>query len=144
MSADMFKWRIAISQAGLTKGLFVRHGLPTPSQSQFRDHTIRKKQGDGGTAKHGYANAEILWMKLSPNQASDLKDIVDSITASGLLYMTIKPLDGSGIAFMDIYGKPELSDIAPDAPIVGADGYLHSNVMLTLNDAGILDTTPSF
>lgn len=145
MSADIFKWRIANSQAGLTKGTLFANGIPTPSQSQYRAYTNKVPQGAGGTARHGNANAEILWTKLSPNQASCLRDFIEAaLSGTGLLYLTIKPLDGSGIAWMDISGKPDLSDIAPDAPIIGADGYLHSNITLNLNKVVVLDTTPTF
>jgi hypothetical protein len=82
---------------------------------------------------------------LSPNQAADLKDLVDAaIAANGLLYATIKPLDGSGVAWMDISGYPDLSDIAPDAPIIGADGYMHSNILLNFNNVTVISTSPSF
>lgn len=145
MSADIFKWRIATTEAGLLKGPFFRRGLPSPSQVQFRDHSIRVKQGEGATVKHGYKNAEILWTKLSPIQSREIRDLVDfALDNTGLLYVTIKPLDGTGVDWMDLSGKPNLSDIAPDAPIVGAEGYVQSDIILNLNSIVVLDTTPTF
>jgi hypothetical protein len=148
--ADIFKWRITDSSAAadLQRSLLVRLGIPTPSQSQYRDHSQRISQSEGGIARHGYNNVEVLWTKLTPCQADTLRDIVDNSKAAaggtGFLYMTIKPLDGSGVKWMDVAGKADLSDIAPDAPIIGASDYIHSNIVLRLNNVTVTSTDPTF
>ena len=63
---------------------------------------------------------------------------------TGFLYVTMKPLDGSTVQWMDIAGKADLGDIAPEAPIIGASGYIHSNILLKLNNITITDTDPTF
>lgn len=151
MTADMFKWRITDNLSDIQQAIMVRvgtNGIPLPSQTQYRDHAVRVSQSEGGMARHGYRNFESLWLKLTPCQADDLRTIVDNTKpengGSGLLYMTIKPLDGSNVDWMDISGKPDLSDIAPDAPIIGAVGYIHSNIKLRLNNVAVISTDPTF
>ena len=150
MSADLFKWRMTHSNvaADLQRALLIRLGIPTPSQITYIDHTQRISQGDGGIARHGYLNAEILWTKLTPCQANVVRGIVEDSRAAnggnGYVYATIKPLDGSGIEWMDIAGKPDLSDLAPEAPIIGASGYIHSDILLKLNNITIISQNPTF
>ena len=149
-TTDLFKWRMTDSNVGadLQRALFVRLGIPTPSQVTYRDHTQRISQGDGGIARHGFLNAEILWTKLTPCQAIILRTIVEDTKpdngGTGFLYVTMKPLDGSTVQWMDIAGKADLGDIAPEAPIIGASGYIHSNILLKLNNITITDTDPTF
>ena len=143
--SDLLKWRITDTLANLERSLFLRYGIPSPSQSQYKDHSQRISQGEGGMARHGYRNLEVLWLKITPCQADSIRDFVESAkSGSGLLYMTVKPLDGTSVEWMDISGKPDLSDIAPDAPLIAASGYIHSNIKLTLNNVTIIDTTPTF
>jgi len=147
MTSDIFKWRIANTEADLPANPLFVHNVPSPTQIEYRDHTTRISQSEGGIARHGYINAKILWTKLTPNQASLIRDFVETAkSGTGLLYMTINKLDGSADSYgwMDVSGRPNLSDIVPDQPIVGATGYLHSNVVLELNNITILDDTPSF
>ena len=144
---DIFKWRIANAEADLPSNPLFSHGIPSPTQVEYRDHTTRISQSEGGVARHGYINCKMLWLKLTPNQATIIRDFVDDAkSGSGLLYLTINRLDGStsGYGWVDISGRPSLSDIVPDQPIVGASGYLHSNVLLEMSNITILDDTPSF
>ncbi len=146
--ADLYKWRITNNLSTINKGRFVNYGIPTPSQCSFLDHAIKVAQGEGGIAKHGFQQLTVLWTKLSPNQAADLKDFIKAAHptngGNGLLYMTVKPLDGEGWGWYDVSGKPDLEPIAGDAPFVGADGYIHSNIILKLNNANIISTQPNF
>jgi hypothetical protein len=143
--SDMLKWRITDTLADLQRSLFLRYDIPSPSQVQYKDHSQRISQGEGGMARHGYRNLEVLWLKLTPGQADTVRDFVESAKAgSGLLYMTVKPLEGTSVEWMDVSGKPDLSDIAPDAPVISASGYIHSNIKLTLNNVTVIDTTPTF
>jgi len=144
-TSDLFKWRISNTLGGLTRNLFIRYGIPTPSQVQYKDHTKRVSQGEGGMARHGYRNLEILWLKLDPCQADTVRDFYEAAkSGTGLLYLTVKPLDGRNVEWMDVSGKPDLSDIAPDSPIIGADGYMHSNIKLTLNNVTVITEDPTF
>ena len=148
MSCDIFKWRIATAEADLPMNPLFAHGIPTPTQIEYRDHTTRISQSEGGVARHGYINCKILWTKLSPNQATTIRDFIDTAKAgaTGLIYLTINKLDGtkSATGWADISGRPSLSDIVPDQPIVGATGYMHSNILLEVSNITILDEDPSF
>lgn len=147
-TADLFKWRIANSYAELTANLLVRFNIPTPSQVSYRNHSQRISQSEGGIARHGYQNIEILWTKLSPCQAKQVRDWVEASKidngGNGLLYVTIKPLDGSGVQWMDAAGRADLNDVAPDAPIIGASAYMHSNIVLKINNVTVLSNDPVF
>jgi hypothetical protein len=147
MTRDIFRWRIANTEADLPMNLLFTHGIPTPTQIEYKDHTTRISQSEGGIARHGYINVKILWTKLSPVQATIIRDFVETAkSGTGLLFMTINKLDGSADSYgwMDISGRPTLSDIVPDQPMVGSTGYLHSNIILELSNITILDDTPSF
>ena len=144
-TADLFKWRMTDTLVDLERSLLVRYGIPTPSQVQYKDHTKRVSQSEGGIVRHGYRNLEVLWLKLDQCQADSVRDFYEAAKAgAGLLYMTVKPLDGRNVAWMDVSGRPDLSDIAPDAPIIGARGYIHSNIKLTLNNVVVITEDPTF
>ena len=144
---DIFRWRIANAEADLPANILFAYGIPTPTQIEYRDHTTRISQSEGGIARHGYINAKILWTKLTPYQATVIRDFVETAkSGTGLLYMTINRLDGSTgtYGWIDLSGRPTLADIVPDQPIVGSTGYLHSNIVLELSNITVLDDTPSF
>lgn len=144
---DIFRWRIANAEVDLPMNTLFAHSIPSPTQVEYKDHTTRISQSEGGIARHGYINAKILWGKLTPNQAATIRDFVETAkSGTRLLYMTINRLDGTTGAYgwVDLSGRPTLSDIAPDQPIVGSTGYLHSNIVLELSNITILDDTPSF
>lgn len=144
---DIFKWRIANAEADLPKNPLFAYNIPTPTQIEYVPWTTRISQSEGGIARHGYIHCKLLWTKLTPNQVTIIRDFVETAkSGSGLLYLTINRLDGSssGYGWADISGRPSLSDIVPDQPIVGATGYMHSNVLLELSNITVLDDTPSF
>jgi hypothetical protein len=144
---DIFRWRIANAEADLPMNPIFAHNIPTPTQTEYKDHTTRISQSEGGVARHGYINFKAMWGKLSPTQANTIKTFVETAkSGTGLLYMTINRLDGSSDSYgwVDLSGRPTLSDIVPDQPIVGSSGYLHSNIVLELSNITILDETPSF
>ena len=144
-TADLLKWRMTDTLADLERSLLVRYGIPTPNQVQYKDHAKRVSQSEGGIARHGYRNLEVLWLKLDTCQADTVRDFCEAAKAgAGLLYMTVKPLDGTSVEWMDVSGRPNLSDIAPDSPIVGARGYVHSNIKLTLNNVTVITEDPTF
>jgi len=144
---DIFRWRIANAEADLPMNPLFAHGIPSPTQIEYKDHTTRISQSEGGVARHGYINLKVMWGKLTTSQASTLRTFVETAkSGTGLLYMTINKLDGSAsnYGWVDISGRPTLSDIVPDQPIVASTGYLHSNIVLELSNITILDDTPSF
>lgn len=144
---NRLRWRIATTEAGLASGWFIGLGLPEPTQIEYNDHSTKNPQSEGGTARHGYHGARILWRKMSVNQAYQIKNRVDAAIASatGLLFMTIVRLDGSspGADWIDISARPDMGPIAPEAPIIGATGYSHNNVVLNLNNITVVNDPAS-
>jgi hypothetical protein len=145
---NRLRWRIATTEAGLASNWFIGLGLPEPTQVEYNDHTTKNPQSEGGVAKHGYHNVKLLWTKLSPSQAWQIRSLVDSAIAgaTGTLFMTTTRLDGSnpGVDWIDISGRPDMSQITPEAPIIGASGYSHNNITLTLNNVTVINDPASF
>lgn len=145
---NRLRWRVATTEAALSNNWFISLGLPEPTQIEYSDHTIKNSQSEGGTARHGYHTVKIMWSKLSPFQAWTLKNVHDNAKASatGLLFMTVSRLDGSkpGVDWIDISGRPDIGPIAPEQPIIGANGYVHDNVVLALNNVTVLNDPASF
>lgn len=142
------RWRIALTEPLLASGWFIARGLPEPSQVEFKGHTSKSPQSEGGVGRHGYLNVTLLWTKLTLSQANTLRDLYnDSVAqASGLLFMSILRMDGTnpGKDWIDVSGRPDLSDIVADAPIIGARGFMVSNITLKLGNVAIVNDPASF
>ena len=82
---------------------------------------------------------------MTREQAYILRKFVDD-AGSGLLYMTIQRLDGTkpNYGWVDISGRPDLSDIEPNGPMQFWGGHTHKNVTLTLNNITIVSESPVF
>lgn len=137
-------WRIAVSEAALPNGAFIARGIPTPTQIEYRDHSVRVEQSEGSEARHGYAQVSLLWLSLTPIQAYALRAIVEyAHDNAGLSYMTINRAFGNTIGdeWVDVRGRPRLSDIVPAPPLFGATNgsWMAQNVQLTLVNVVVLN-----
>jgi hypothetical protein len=145
---NKLRWRIATTEAGLAKNWFIGLGIPEPTQIEYMDHSVKNAQSEGGTARHGYHSVQLMWRKLSPYQAYQLKSNHDAAVASatGLLFMTVSRLDATnpGADWIDISGRPDMSPVAPEQPIISANGYSHANIILTLNNVSVVNDPASF
>lgn len=141
--SSIANWRIAVSEAALPLGSLMARGIPTPTQIEYRDHSVRVEQSEGSEARHGYHQCTILWLSLTPAQAFAIRLAVEYAHANGgLLYMTINRAFGNTIGdeWVDVRGRPRLSDIAPAAPLFGSTGgWLAENVTLTLVNVVVLN-----
>jgi len=145
---NRLRWRIATTEAGLANNWFIALGVPEPTQVEYKDYSVKNSQSEGGIARHGYRTIKIMWKKLSPFQAWTIKTMHDNAKASatGLLFMTTLRLDASkpGGDWIDISGRPDMGDIAPEQPIISANGYSHDTVVLTISNVTILNDPASF
>lgn len=141
----LYNWRISVD--GVTWTALAAAGIPVPSVASFRDHSARTPRAGGGVYRHGYQRAEILWQRLSRQQAWTLKTSYFDAVGAGKLYMTIPRLDGwsGSYGWIDISGYPDLSDIEPVGPMLLVRGDVtHQNIVLTLNNVTIESTAPVF
>lgn len=139
--SSIVNWRIATTEGLLPSGLFIARGIPTPTQIEYRDHSVRVEQSEGGEARHGYHVFSALWLSLTPEQSYYLRAITEfARTNSGLLYMTVNRAMGAAIGdeWVDIRGRPRLSDIIPAAPIFASSGWMAQNIQLTLVNVVVL------
>lgn len=135
-------FRLAISEAGLAKGYLFTQGLPPP-QPDFKDHSVKVDQSDGGQARHGYQNVTLLWEVLTQAQGARLRQLVES--ANGTIYATFPRGDGKsgGWNYIDVSGTPLIPDMAPAArPEAG--GWVYQNVQLVIRNLTIINEPANF
>lgn len=136
-------WRIAVSEAALPNGAFIARGIPTPTQIEYRDHSVRVEQSEGSEARHGYAQVSLLWLSLTPAQAYAIRAICEFAHAgTGLVWLTANRAFGNTIGdeWVDLRGRPRLSDIVPAPPLFGSTGgWMAQNVQLTLVNVVVLN-----
>jgi hypothetical protein len=138
MSAELF-YRIGVSSATL-RNLFAR-GLPLPQQAVYNDHTNRRPQGGGGQGRHGYNNADILWRRLTAEQANIIYELINTAETTGgqgngTVWFTLlkTTAESSGPYWIDISGiaiMPEWS------PTENGHGVAYENVTLRINNVTV-------
>lgn len=134
-------FRIATTQAALTRGYFFLLKIPPPTSCEYRDHSVAFSKSQGGNALHGYHVVDMLWEQLTTTQAYAIKKKVDdALDGTGYLYMTINRSNGtgSGIDWIDVRGIPHMTSFKPDGRIAGSTGVSISNAELKLNNIQIL------
>lgn len=123
-------WRIATSLAGLTKGHLFARGLPPPDTTRYLDYSEKLLLGQGGKDKQGFINLTLQWDDLDFLQGKVLRALVDAGTT---LYLTVDRSDGTGLLndFIDISGRPDLSDLVPTRK---SRGIIYPGVELFVNN----------
>lgn len=139
---NQYNWRIGNSASALYS--MITAGIGIPSLATFTDHSARNSGGPGRYFDHGHQRVEILFLRMTRNQAGRLKTYVGN-AGTGLLYVTIERIDGTKPNFdwIDISGYPALSDLAPVGPM-RAERHIHNNVLLTLNAVTVVEEFPTF
>lgn len=137
-------FRLAASEAGLAKGYLFAMGVPPPTNLEYKDHSERVPQGEGGESRHGFHVLLWTWERLTLLQLKVICDIV--FNSSGLVYCSSPRSNGAteGYGWVDAYGRPSLSDPSPVGPIASATGIIVGNVSLTLNNLIIVNNPASF
>jgi hypothetical protein len=138
-------WRIALTELGLESGSFPIYGLPVPTVAPYNDSTREAFRSQGEQALHGFAILDILWEKLSAEQAFYVRRFIDDArNGTGWLYMTVDLNDDStpGTQWADVRGRPHRDHKQADAgPLIGrmkmGRGH-HDNYRLLLNNVDIL------
>lgn len=136
-------FRLAASEAGLAKGYLFAHGIPAP-QVEYRDHSVKVSQSDGGQARHGYKTVSLLWATLTREQGASLRAIVEG--AGSTIYASFPRGNGAGEGwdFIDVSGKPQMPDMAPDDTLAGRQTWIYQNVQLVINNLTIINQPASF
>jgi hypothetical protein len=136
-------FRLATSEAGLTKGYLFTQGLPPP-QPDFNDYSVKVSQSDGGEARHGYQNVTLLWEALTRSQGARLRQLVED--SNGTIYATFPRADGksAGWDYIDVSGVPLIPDMAPSAVPQARGGWVYQNVQLVIRNITIVNDPASF
>lgn len=138
-------YRIATTQAGLTRGYFFILRIPPPTSCEYLDHSVRFSQSQGGIARHGYQKATLFWEQLTTGQAFKLrKRIQDALADTGYLYMTLNRSNGTGFDadWVDVRGIPQMPKFIADGRIAGSTGISIYNTEFILNNIVVL-TAPA-
>lgn len=147
MNTDM-NWRIATTEAGLTRNVLISLGLPIPDVFTYSPYAEEVGVGGGAIKTHGYKSAEVLWRNLTPYQLFLLREFVDDARASstGELFMTVPLMDGTtiGMNWADVSARPFIENPTPHDPLVGSTGLMYRNVTLRLNNIVIENSDPTF
>jgi hypothetical protein len=138
---NKYQYRLGLSQAGMKP--FTSYGIPTPLVV-YRDYSIKMPRSQGSTSKHGYKNAQLLFPSLTRDIGGVLYQLVED--AGDALFLTINRHNGERIGYdwIDISGRPDLSDLAPTAPAYFWGVTTYANVVLTLNNITVITEAPVF
>ena len=144
-------WRIALTEANLEYGSFPVYGLIVPTVAPYVDSAREAFRSQGEQALHGFSSMDILWERLTAEQAWRVRQFIDDAkTGSGWLYMTIDLNDDStpGTQWADVRGRPHRDPKQADAgPLIGrmkAGRGHHQNYRLLLNNVDILANPSNF
>ena len=136
MTTEYYNWRIAITEAGLMLGNFPLVGLPPLVQFFPIDYSEKKGDAVGGVNKEGFATYEVLFTRLDTAQRSALGRIVNAVESgqdlffTGLWYDSVNPV----IRWVDLKGKPDLSESTPNPPAFAYGQIVWSSTKLKFND----------
>lgn len=142
MNSKNYRFRLATSQAGLVGANFFILGLPAPQVAFYNDHSATRPQAQGGMARHGYNNAQLLWTRLWVHEAAIIERAIETAEAAGgvgngTLYLTLPKTLASPV-WIDISGiaiRPDWSNLVDPE----SEGRSYANVVLRLNNAAILN-----
>ncbi len=146
MTTALYNWRIALTEAGLLLGNFPLVGLPPAIQFFPRDYSEKKLDAVGGTNKEGFSSYELLFTRLDQQQLSALKRIVDVVPTNDDLFITGQWYDSSNpvLRWVDLKGKPDLSDSTPNPPAFARGLQVFSSTTLRLNAVVIVNDPATY
>ena len=141
MTTELYNWRIATTEAGLLLGNFPLVGLPPLVQFFPRDYSEKRSDAVGGVNKEGFMTYEVLFTRLDTVQRSQLGRLVNVIESGQDLYFTGLWYDSNNpvIRWVDLKGKPDLSDSTPNPPAFAYGSIVWSATTLKFNDVALVN-----
>ena len=131
---------MALTEAGLAEGFLQALGIPKPSNT-YKAYQTQLPQSTGGQKRTGYKNDVWQWLLLTPTQANEVCEIVESaLSGDGVLYVTLPRANGenAGMDWIDAYGIPSYPEIVliQDA---GVNGRVLQSMTLRINNITIVN-----
>lgn len=145
MPTDFHKWRISDQQSTLSRNSLPSVGLPPVVQWFPRDYSVKKNDAVGGIHRDGFLTYEVLWTRMDTGQLSALMRYFNLTVGSdlyftGYWYDTVNPV----VRFVDLRGKPDLSDPTPNAPAFGYGVQVFSAITLKLNNVVLINDPATY
>lgn len=142
MSDKLYRYRLALSQAGLEEGanFFILDLANELLLGTFNDHSAERGQSQGGVGRFGYSTVNFLWRQLTVRQAKIIDDmILTSEQTEGLgnalLYCTVPDVASGGwIDTSARFARPNWSTLVAQQSF----GLVYQNVPLVGNNAQIV------
>jgi len=133
-------YRMALTEAGLETGFLQALGIPKPSTT-YKAYQTQLPQSTGGQKRTGYKNDVWQWLQLTPTQANEVCELVESaLSGDGVLYVTLPRANGenAGQDWIDAYGIPSYPEIVPiQEP--GVNGRVLQSMTLRINNITIVN-----
>ena len=133
-------YRMALTEAGLAEGFLQALGIPKPSTT-YKAYQTQLPQSTGGQKRTGYKNDVWQWLQLTPIQANEVCELVESaLSGDGVLYVTLPRANGenAGQDWIDAYGIPSYPEIVPiQEP--GVNGRVLQSMTLRINNITIVN-----
>lgn len=145
-SNDWQKFRIALTQAGLTTGFFFLRKIALPTTCTFKGFSQAIPQSEGGSVQHGFLNVTMSWLNVTPITAYYIrKYVTDALNGTKMLYLTVPYNDGTkpGRRFIDVSGRPHPIDTAEGGTIDGG-GLFYENLQLFVNNVTVINDPATF
>ena len=133
-------YRMALTEAGLSKGYLQSIGVPKPSNT-YKAYQTQLPKSTGGQKRTGYKNDTWQWISITPTQANEVCELVESaLSGSGVLYVTLPRANGenAGQDWIDAYGVPSYPEIVPIQE-AGVNGFVLQSVTLRINNITIVN-----
>jgi hypothetical protein len=131
---------MALTENGLETGFLQSIGIPKPS-NQYKAYQSQLPQSTGGQKRTGYKNDVWQWLLLTPTQANEVCELVESaLSGDGVLYVTLPRANGenAGMDWIDAYGVPSYPEIVP-VQEPGVNGRVLQSMTLRINNITIVN-----
>ena len=132
------RWRIAVTELGLDRGMFISLNLPMPETIAFQDFSEQLPSSEGATNRAGYTRCVLTWARITRPQLFKLRRIITSLSRNTRLFMTVDRNNGTkgSEEWIDISGYPFMAE--PSADAVGRKSRQSYDITLTLNNVTII------
>lgn len=132
------RWRIAATEVGLDRGMFISHNLPMPETIDFKSYSEQLDSAEGAKNKAGYVRVVMSWAKITRPQLFKFRRIVTGLGRNVRLFMTVDRNSGTkgSEEWVDISGYPDL--LEPPADAVGRKTRQSYDITLSLNNVTII------
>lgn len=138
---------MALTEAGLARGLLWNKEIPIPSIAPYRDHTVIVGKSDGSNQEYGFRNITFSWDRLTALQGFYIRKIVNAARiGTGILYLTIDRDDATrpGYDWIDVSGRPGRLVLTKSGPRQRSGIDTFDNVTLTVNNLTIVNSPSNY